>query len=363
MGIHVEMKTARTLDASERATWQQIQAETPALASPYFALDYFDAVAAVRSDVRVIVERHNGTPRAFLPLQIGLMGHARPLGGPLCDHHGVIASPGCDVDLAAMLRAGGVSVFDFHGLVGTAHAGQGVSVTDTDGSWVADLSAGLAAFKARQKKPGGNTFRTLFAARRKLAETGADMRFTFDDRRGDVLDQLMAWKSAQYGASGHFDVFSVGWTRALLGVLQAKGPQASARGIVSSLEVDGRLVAAHFGMMGDRAMHYWFPVYDPQMAKAAPGNVLLDFMLEALCERGICELHLGPGDYRYKGALGSWQMPLKSGYAAVSGPAATLRWAAHALEHTAEALPLGPASRLPGKAFRRIDQMTGFRAA
>lgn len=362
MTVHVELKRPDALSRAERETWIAIQSRNPALASPYFALGFFDAVAAVRGDVRVIVRTHQGAPDAFLPLQLDAFGHARPLAGPLGDHHGLIAALGGRVDLEALLRAAGVQAFDFFGWCGGQHD-LGRHAAYLDGSWVVDLTEGFDGFKARRKKIAGNTFRTIFAARRKLHEAGSEVVFTFDDRRPETLDQLIAWKSGQYQATGHFNVFSKSWTRALVAALTAADGSAGVRGLVSSLEIDGRLAAAHFGILGDDALHYWFPAYDAHLSKAAPGNALLDHLIEALCERQIGEVHLGPGDYRYKAALGSWQIPLSQGFVVTDGPAALLRRAASALETGAEGLALGPLSRLPGRAFRRIDHIAGFRAA
>ena len=362
MTVLVELKRPDALSRAEREAWIAIQAKDSQFASPYFALGFFDAVAAVRGDVRVIVRTTNGAPDLFLPLQQDAFGHARPLAGPLGDHPVMIAAPDVAVDLQRLLRDAGVQVFDFFGWMGP-RVRMGARRGDyCDGSWVVDLGAGFDAFKARQKKIGGNTFRTIFAARRKLREAGHEVRFTFDDRRPQALEQLFAWKSDQYNATGHFDVFSKGWTQDLIRNLSAKKRQEGVRGLLSSLEVDGRIAAVHFGILGDRALHYWFPAYDAKLAKMAPGNALLDHLLEALCDHGVDEVHLGPGEYRYKSALGSWQIPLSRGYVATDGPIAVLRRIAGVLEKRAAALPLGPIARLPGKAFRRIDLIAGFRA-
>jgi len=362
MAIHVELKRPDALSPAERRAWMAIQGEEPGLASPYFALGFCDAVAAVRGDVRVVVQSQDGAPQAFLPLQVGGFGHARPLAGPLGDHHGVIARPHAKLDIDAMLSAAGVPVFDFFGFVPHRGAAAGHAVVK-DGSWVIDLEGGFDAFKARRKKPGGNTFRTIFASNRKLIESGHVVEFCFADPSRDAIEQLFSWKSAQYRTTGHFDVFSRAWTRGLIRQLCAADGSAGVRGVLSSLKIDGEFAAVHFGMMSARAMHYWFPAYNPSLAKSAPGNALLEHLLKALGGQGVDEVHLGPGNYRYKAALGSWQIPLAQGFVALDGPAATLRRAAYALEIGASKLPLGPLSHWPGKAFRRIDRMDGFKAA
>jgi len=357
----VTIKTADSLSQDEREAWRALQACAPEIASPYFSLGYLDAMAHVRGDVRVVVKQDAGAPVAFLPLQLGVLGHARPLGGPLSDHHGVIGELGDGEALAEMLARAGVGVFDFHGALG-AQAAFAELGGAPDGSWVIDLREGFDAWKSRRKKPGGNTLRTILVSERKLTERHGAVEFCFDDRSPEALEAMFAWKSDQYRRTGHFDVFSVAWTRKLVEALLRSQAQSGARGVVSSLKVDGELAAVHFGMMGGGVLHYWFPAYDPAFQKEGSGNALLVRILEAVAEQGVSEIHLGGGDYRYKAALADWQFPIVSGFAG-TGAAAAARRLAHATETLAADLKLGPLTDLPGRVFRRIDRIAGFRAA
>ena len=344
MAMRFDVKPHRALNVIERDAWRAFVEADPNLATPYAALGFADAVAAARRDLLIVVQSRAGTPEAFLPLHRGFAGHARPLAGPLGDHHGVIAEPGVEVDLRAMLRAAGVGAFDFHGALGRQSAFAEFGAVE-DGSWVADLSEGHGAFVARQKKLGGNTFRTIHAAHRKIEEREGAVRIRFHDDRPEALAALYRWKSAQYRATGHFDVFSAAWTRTLVETL-AHAARSDCRGVLSSLEIDGRIAAVHFGIMGPRAMHYWFPAYDPDYSKLAPGNALKMAICAELAARGVDELHLGPGDFRYKAALGSWQIPLRQGCVARFAPMGLARRASAALEDAAERLPLGGLSQI-----------------
>lgn len=357
----IACKKASELTSDEREAWGSLQDADAQLSSPYFCLGYLDAVASVRSDVRVIVRREAGQPVSFLPLQFGVLGHARPLGGPLCDHHGVIGDDPGDVGMRAMLSAAGVGVFDYHGALGRQQAFR-KSALSVDGSWVVDLSDGYDAWLAARKKPGGNTLRTILVSERKMTERHGEFEFEFDDRSEDALEALYRWKADQYHASGHFDVFSTNWTRQLVHALLSTPKSQPGHGVVSTLRVQGQLAAVHFGMIGRGVMHYWFPAYDPAFQKEGSGNALLIQILKAAEHEGLSELHLGPGRYRYKAALANWQFPLVQGFAG-AGPAALVRAAAARLEQTSEMLPLGRAARWPGKAFRRIDRIAGFRTA
>ena len=357
----VALRTAETLTGDEREAWQALQSASPLTAGPYFSLGFFDAVAAVRADTRVIVRRKAGAPVGFLALQIGAFGHARPLGGPLGDHHGVIGDMGDAQGVTHALRRTGVNVFDFHG----ALAGQSAFMEcsgEREGSWVVDLSAGAQAWRDRRKKPGGNTLRTILVSERKLTERHGPVEFEFDDRSPEALEALYAWKSDQYRRSGHFDVFSARWTRALVQRLLAADAACGARGLVSTLKVDGALAAVHFGMMGGGVMHYWFPAYDPAYQKEGSGNALQMRLFSALADQGVSEVHLGPGEYRYKAALADWQFPIVRGYLG-HGPVAAVRALASRTEALGAQIQRGPFRDLPGRAFRRIDLITGFRAA
>ncbi|KAA5804706.1 GNAT family N-acetyltransferase [Alkalicaulis satelles] len=356
--LSVDEKQAGDLTAAEREAWRAFTAGGRDLASPYFTLGFLDAAASARRDVRVLVIRRGGSVTGFLPLHAGFMGHARPLGGPLGDHHGLIAEPGSDIALSDVLKAGGVGLFSFFGALG----GQGAFAPHAlarDGSWVMDLSEGFEAYADARAAVEPKAFRNLRARRRKLESAEGGFEFRIDDRREDVFAAALAWKSAQYRRTGVFDAFSVRWTRDLLKALRH---QDDCRLLVSSLEIGGKLAAAHVGMRSAQVLHYWFPVYDPEFSAVGPGLSLLLEIASAMPGEGVREIHLGPGDFMFKQHLGSWQFALLSGFAGQGAPLAVQR-AARALELRAERLPLGPVSRLPGKAFRRIDVMAGFHAA
>lgn len=356
--LQVTQRRVHDLARAEREAWAAFQAADPMLASPYFSLEYLDAVASVRRDVRVLVARRSGAIAGFLPLHLGALGHARPLGGPLGDHHGLIAASGERIDLRDMLRRGGVAVYDFYGVPGNQAAFRGLGRV-VDGSWVIDLSEGYDHFVQTRSALEPKAFRNLRARQRKLRE--ADAVFRLDDPRADVFETALAWKSEQYRRTGHFDVFSVDWTRKMLqSLLKSNG---STRGLVSSLEIGGQLAAVHVGMRSACVMHYWFPVYDPQYSQFGPGLALLIKLCEGLSEDGVTEVHLGPGEYEFKAQLGSWQFPLRQGFAGTPSVALAARGLAAHVERAGAALPLGPAADLPGRVFRRIDRMAAFRPA
>jgi CelD/BcsL family acetyltransferase involved in cellulose biosynthesis len=355
--LSVELKSPQTLSDEERAAWRGMLTSNPFLVSPYLTLGYVDAVSHARPDIKVAVIRRGDRIAGFFAFQKGPMGHARAPGGVVNDCHAVICAPGEDIALSHVLIQAGVEVFDFKDCL-AAQAPFRRHAEFVEGGWIIDISDGFDAYVAQRKKPGGNTFRSAIGAPKKLAKEG-ELTFRFDDRRPETLEALYAWKSAQYRESGFPDLFALKWVRDLIEQLWRQD-RAEGAGLMSTLELDGRLAAVHFGLIGPTVLHSWFPAYDPEFAHLTPGNALLIEMLQAGAEAGVREVHMGPGDQRQKQAMGSFQEGLATGCITRPGLVGWARQAAGYIEKTAEPLPLGPLARAPGKAFRKIDRIAAL---
>lgn len=353
--MSVSLKTFSQLSADDRDAWQGFQADNPMLGSPYFALKFFECVSQARVDTRVLCVYENGAPVGFLPMHVGFAGYARPLGGPLGDHCGLIAPAGGHIALQEALKAADVGVFDFVGALACqpSFAEHG---RVRYGSWVIDLQDGYDSYLNRQASLQAKVFSKIRSRRRKIDQLSHVFRI--HDTRPGIVDTALEWKREQYKVTGFFDVFSVEWTNKLIQSLSTIDTEHFA-GSVSSLELDGQLAAIHVGMRSDRVLHYWFPVYNPKFSKLGPGLALLLEMAKAMSEDGVQAIDLGPGDYKFKAELSSYQFPIADGYVG-AGLTYFARRLADQVEHGAEHLPLGRVSHWPGKAFRRIHHYTGF---
>ncbi|MEA1941609.1 MAG: GNAT family N-acetyltransferase [Pseudomonadota bacterium] len=355
-----DIVTVGSLTPRQRAAWAAMRTGNPGLASPYFTLEFAEVMAAARADTRVMTVSRNGAPAAFLPLHLSRSGVARPIGGPLGDHHGLITDTP-DLDLDPLLGRAGFGRLTFHG----ALADQTSFLKYCDGppeiSWVSDLSRGYDAFIADCTAADAKAMRNIRSRQRKLEALDAEVTIRIDDRRPEALNQLIGAKREQYQRTRALDVFAVPWTRKVIDALFHRDTPELA-GLLSTLEIDGKLAAAHFGMRSDTVLHYWFPVFWPEHAKLGPGLTLFLEMARKLSGDGITGIHLGPGDYDFKRRLSN------AGFGVVSGqirrPSLTndIVSAGEAIEQQLRRLPLGRLSAWPGKALRRIDKWAALHA-
>lgn len=348
------------LSFAEREAWNAFTDSDPALASPYFRVEFAECCEEARSDTRVLVVRERGQITGFLPMQMGKVGYARPIAGPLSDVHGVIAEPGRAVDLRAWLKAGGVPLFEFHSALGLQSCWDGFARV-ADGSWIIDVSEGYGAFERARSEAEPKAFRNIRSRRRKLEEVEGGFEFRMDDNRPEAFAAMVEWKRQQYRRTDVFDVFSVSWTSDLLAALLRKQSDRF-RGLCSTLNIGGRIAAVHVGMASETRCHYWFPAYDPDFNKVSPGLLLLLEKIRLAADIGHNSVELGPGDYDFKRNLGSWQVPLAHGCILTESAAATLRGAARSLAGVIEKAPLGKVASLPRRALRRADKLASFYA-
>ena len=350
-----------TLDPALRAAWTALRAGNPVLASPYFAPEFYEAVASVTRTGRLIVAEDDKGVAALMPLQKRVGGSFGPIGGPLNDLHGAILRDGAGLDPADLLEQTGVPMVSLnHAPLGRMALGARFGAAHA--FHVMNLEDGYAAYESRRLPFAKSAFRAIRTRTDKARGAFGDVTMVFDDRSPRTLETLIAWKREQYRATGQPILFDIPWVRELTDRLHtSRDPEL--RGQLSALYFGDELVAAHFGLRGPKVLHYWFPGYAPAHAELSPGNLLLKLMAEAAAAEGCTALHLGAGDYRYKHEFADCCFPVTDGVAfARSFAGRTAAAAGLALAELTKKLP-EPLAALPGKAMRRIDKHLAFRAA
>ena len=353
-----EILKVQNLSPRLRQYWHGFVDGSSELASPYFELEFAELMATVRKDTRVAVFYRDGIPVGFLPFQKSMSGVFRALGGPMGDHHGLITDDP-ELRFADLLKRNTFGTLIYDGAL-ASQSELRENGKQAEASWIVDLSEGQDAYWEGRQKAEAKIMRNLRARERKLNELGGEVVYRIDDSRTEALDQLLRHKRAQYAATGATDVFHGDWARQLVYSLLAHRTDRLA-GCLSTMELDGKLVAAHFGMRSRGVLHYWFPAYDPALSNVAPGLLLFREMTRQLTDLGPTQMHLGPGEYDFKKRFSNASFDILRGeISSLSVPSAALALG-RGVDRLASALPLGPASDWPAKAWRRLDTLTAVR--
>jgi len=201
--------------------WRELQRESPGLQSPYFRPEFTQAVARVRDDVEVAVFQGQGQGQGqdqilgFLPFQRGPLNMGKPVGGKLCDFHGCIAGPEFLFDPQQLLAKAKLAAWDFEHVP----AGQTTFLpfaTTQDRAPGLELKDGYEGWCETRRAQGSQVVSKVMQKVRKLAREQGELTLELCSDSAAVMDQLVAWKSAQYVESGLTDLFTFPWTRALI---------------------------------------------------------------------------------------------------------------------------------------------------
>ncbi|WP_292020072.1 MULTISPECIES: GNAT family N-acetyltransferase [unclassified Brevundimonas] len=276
--LQVEIVEAGALDGAAVALWRAWTAENPDLASPYFRWDYAEIASRVCPGAAIAVFRRDGRIVGFFPHQ-RRGGAVQPLGAPMNDYHGVIAPVGETIaleDVARLLKARSLNV---PGWIGAGEAGQTRQTVQA-----AMPEEGYDAWYAERRATFGKYFKDKERARRSLEAELGPIRVERCLRDPALLDQLIDLKAAQYRRSGLHDIFGCGWTRDLLHALMTER-RADFGASMAAMHAGDKLVAVEFSLHAGRHYHFWFPVYEPGLARCSPGILLsMDTMRLASAE-------------------------------------------------------------------------------
>lgn len=291
--------------------------------SPFFRPEFAQLAASIRDDVRICLGEDAAGPALFFPFQRGSWGTVRPLAGRLSDFQGVLARPAAAWRMEEVLAGCGAASLEFdHWLA--ADGPLAPYVTSVDASRYLDLAAGYPAYEAERLTVTASDFRDVLRRQRKLAKDFREVVFTWNSADPAVWSQLLAWKSEQYLRTGLTDVLAFAWVRRLLEAVRDRRTPALS-GVLSSLHLDGRLAAVHFGMRSGGVLHSWFPAYDRDFSKFAPGILLLMRIAQQAPAEGITRIDLGKGDEPYKVKLAGGADPVATGVIDLRPLATTVR--------------------------------------
>ncbi|OAH15195.1 GNAT family N-acetyltransferase [Streptomyces jeddahensis] len=329
--MHITIHRPEDLSTSLRGAWHRAMDESPdhanANANPFLAPEFAAGIGRYRGGAQVAVLHEGGEPVGFFPYERNALGVGRAIGLGLSDCQGLVSRPGITWDISELLRACGLSVFEFDHLV-EEQKPFGRYVTGTFPSPVIDLKVGGGhgsyAEWLRGAYPG--LAKTTLKKERRLARDLGEMRFVYDERDPRVLHTLMRWKSAQYRRTGRMDRFARPWIVDLVDHL-FRVREEHFTGVLSVLYAGDRPVAAHFGPTSRTVFAAWFTAYDPELRYYSPGLIMHLRMAEAAGRDGVRLMDLGRGEKEWKDWLKTRELRVGEGFATRPHPVA----AAHRL--------------------------------
>ncbi|MFJ8800366.1 MULTISPECIES: GNAT family N-acetyltransferase [unclassified Streptomyces] len=308
-----------------REAWHRAMDESPEYANPFLAPEFATGVGRFRKGAQVAVLHEGGEPVGFLPYERNVLGAGRAVGLGLSDCQALVHRPGITWDVQEVLRACGLSVFEFDHLV-EEQKPFGRFVTGTFASPVVDLKPGDSGYPEWLRSAYPGQAKTTLKKERRLARDVGEVRFVFDERDPRMLRTLMRWKSAQYRRTGRMDRFARPWIVDLVDHL-FDVREEHFTGVLSVLYAGDRPVAAHFGPRSRSVLAAWFTAYDPEFHRYSPGLMMHLRTAEAAGRNGVSVLDLGRGDKEYKDWLKTRELRVAEGFAHRPHPVA----AAHRL--------------------------------
>jgi CelD/BcsL family acetyltransferase involved in cellulose biosynthesis len=319
--MKVSIVRPHELGKAEITVWTAIQHQTPELASPFLSPGFAVAAGRVRDVARVAVMEDECQISGFFAFERHRGGIGKPIAAGVCDLQAVIRHPGMQLDARALLRGCGLASWEFDHLVaGQLHLANR-KVTRRS-SPIIDLSRGYDAY-LEERRSSSTTVKKTVAQLRRLERDRGDLRFVFDAREPEAFETLLRWKSAQYRRTGRLNRVRVGWVERLLSDLFASR-SADCAGTLSVLYAGDQMVAAHFGLRSESCLTWWFPAYDPSLAKYSPGRGLLLRSAEEASARGLRCVDLGKGEEAYKQALANSELTVGEGWIGTRSVAAAL---------------------------------------
>lgn len=337
--MRIAVASAGELQREDLDCWRRIQSSDRVLGSPFLSPEFALAATAEGRDVRVAVMEDGGEVVGFFPHERGRLGIGGPAGGQLSHGHGVVASAGLEWSPTDLLRICGLVRWDFAHLVNPAGP-FGPHCRLRLENPVIDLAGGYEGYVAERRR---ELIVTTQRKARKIEREQGPLRFTVRSADTRDLDVLMQWKSAQYRAIGTLDRFGLDWAVRLVRRVHSTRTHGF-EGILSTLHVRDRLIAAHMGIRLGAVWSYWFPAYDPAAGRFSPGLILLLRMAECARAVGVAEIQLGAGQEGYKWHLASRSLPIGEGRVEVRSPRLLVLKAARAAGRIRQASSAGSAS-------------------
>lgn len=270
--LKVDIAAIETLGDGDWAIWHAMLEANPVLASPYFRPEFARVAGRVSPGAAVAVFSRGGETVGFFPHQ-RRGGAMQPLAAPMNDYHGIIAFPGEAPSLEEAAEVLGAARLNLTAWVGPTGLGEDRRTVQVELD-----ESGYYGWYAERRTSFGKFFKDKERARRSMEAELGPLRVEHGLRDPALLDGLIDLKRDQYRRTGRHDIFACGWTADLLHAL-LKEEGEGIGGSLAALWAGDRLTAVEYSLHAGDQYHFWFPGYEPSLARCSPGILLsLDTM-------------------------------------------------------------------------------------
>ena len=270
--LKVDIAAIDALGDADWAIWRAMLEANPALASPYFRPEFARVAGRVCPGAAVAVFSRGGETVGFFPHQ-RRGGAMQPLAAPMNDYHGIIAFPGEAPSLEEAAEVLGAARLNLTAWVGPTGLGEDRRTVQVELD-----ESGYDGWYAERRTSFGKFFKDKERARRSMEAELGPLRVEHGLRDPALLDWLIDLKRDQYRRTGRHDIFACGWTADLLHAL-LKEEGEGLGGSLAALWAGDRLTAVEYSLHAGDQYHFWFPGYEPSLARCSPGILLsLDTM-------------------------------------------------------------------------------------
>jgi CelD/BcsL family acetyltransferase involved in cellulose biosynthesis len=319
--LKVDIAAIETLGDAEWTTWRAMLAANPALASPYFRPEFARVAGRVCPGAAVAVFSRGGETVGFFPHQ-RRGGAMQPLAAPMNDYHGIIAFPGEAPSLEAAAEMLGAARLNLTAWVGPTGLGEDRRTVQVELD-----ESGYDGWYAERRTSFGKFFKDKERARRSMEAELGPLRVEHGLRDPALLDWLIDLKRDQYRRTGRHDIFACGWTADLLhALLKEEGEGLGAS--LAALWAGDRLTAVEYALHAGDQYHFWFPGYEPSLARCSPGILLSLDTMRLASAHGYRTFDFGFEGEHYKKYFGNGFRVVREAVVLKPGLGATMSQAA-----------------------------------
>jgi CelD/BcsL family acetyltransferase involved in cellulose biosynthesis len=289
--MRVSLVRPAELGPSEIQAWHAMQPETSSLVNPFLCPEYSVSVGEIQSAARVAVLTEGSRTLGFFPFQRRAFGAGEPIGAGLSNCQGLIHAPGVEWDARELLKACGLSTWQFNQLAQGQKPFERYA-TDQIRTFLIDLSNGHESYDEDIRRKSPRFAKSANRKVRRLEKDFGEVHWAADTRDMADLRLFMSWKSAQFKRNGWLDIFARPWVVDLIDRLFAT--RTDSFGCTISVLYTGETPIAY--ELAFRSRHHvvaWHSAYDPEFKTYSPGLIRYSFAAKQLATAGVQLYELG----------------------------------------------------------------------